>query len=228
MTSARSDLHSRITLDPYLAPFAELRCKVAGLGPTDKNQLLTLCRLFLRDLNTRSVEEDRVATVRLLVALLPDSLSQIEDWLREQSLELAHEVHFTLFCFLDEVGATPSLSGLRQQVILLLDDYLATVQLDVAYAAWMAGDLLGDHWPATESLPVLLRLATDAKNPVGRKGAIHGLLHLLERVEGSSAETSRITALLERISKKDEDQEVRRYAAFVVRERKTTGKVRGG
>src|SRR5947209_3717609 len=110
-TSARSELRRIITLDPYVAPFAELRFEVERLARAHKEQLLALCRAFLAEAGIRAVEEERVSAVKLLVALLPASSSEIEGWLKEHTLEHAHEVHFSLFCFLDEVGETPSLDA---------------------------------------------------------------------------------------------------------------------
>jgi hypothetical protein len=221
-TSARLELGRILNLDPYLAPFPQLRFEVEKRGPEHRKQLLSLCRSFLADLRSRAVEEDRVSAVKLLVALLPDSANEIEDWLTEHSLEHVHEVHFSLFCFLDEVVEIPSLDSYRPQIASLVEDYLAAVQSEDAFAAWMAGDLLGDHWPTVEGLPLLLRLATGAKYPAGRKGAIHGLAHLLDRVEDGSSEKNRIIALLERISKEDADHEVIEYAAFVLRNPNTS------
>jgi hypothetical protein len=220
MTSARSTLSRVIPLDPYLAPIVQLRFEVEKLEPESRSQLLSLCRSFLATSNGRAVEQDRVSVVKVLVALLPNSANEIEGWLTEHSLEHSHEVHFSLFCFLDQVGDIPSLESLRPEVTRLVGDYLATVQSEDSFAAWMAGDLLGDHWPTAEGLPLLLQLAMGATNPAGRKGAIHGLTHLLERVEDGSAEKSRIISLLERISNEDLNQEVRMYATFALRHHK--------
>ncbi len=220
MNSIRTTIGGLIAMDPYLVSVAQLRFDVEKLDSEHKRQLLLLCRSSLANPASRAVEEDRVSVVKVLVALLPDSLMEIESWLTEYTAEHSHEVHFSLFCYLDHVAEIPSLDSLRPQVARLVEDYLATIQSEESFAAWMAGDLLGDHWPTGEGLPILLRLATAGTNLAGRKGAIHGLAHLLDRVEAGSSEANRIISLLEQISITDWDHEVRKYTAFVLRNHK--------
>jgi hypothetical protein len=78
----------------------------------------------------------------------------------------------------------------------------------------MAGDLLGDHWPLNESLPVLQRLATDARFVAGREGALHGLAHALDRAE--KAQQWQIVATLKLVAEKDRSAKVRRYASSII------------
>jgi hypothetical protein len=217
-TSARTKLRRILSLDPYVAQFAELRSHVEQLELAGKLELLALCRSCLADPASRAVEVNRVCAVKMLIALLPDSWTEIEAWLGNQTLEDAYEVHFSIFCFLDDVAETPSLVSFRPRVTRLAEEYLTTVQSDDAFAAWMAGDFLGDHWPSEAALPPLLYLSRSAIHPAGRKGAIHGLSHFLGRVETGPSEKNRIVTLLRKTSKEDVDRSVRRYAKLVLAE----------
>ena len=92
----------------------------------------------------------------------------------------AGEIRFDIFCFLDQVRELAAAEEHLGFVPHLVENYLSTTRSNAGQAAWMAGDLLGDHWPAREAVPTLLRLAEHARFAAGRKSAIHGLSHAIE------------------------------------------------
>src|SRR5678816_2700038 len=83
--------------------FEELRTLVQSLGFKDQRSLLNMCSRGLRSVQLRSDEKMRVLLVRILIALAPRSLLEIEYWLSRNHGEYVDEVHFTLFCYLDEL-----------------------------------------------------------------------------------------------------------------------------
>ena len=119
-------------------------------------------------------QEVRVYLIRFLVALFPQSLPLIESWLSQFKRPEDYEIHFTLFCYLDEVPYFGTASD-RAEVLRISENYLLNVPADTGHASWMAGDMLSDHWEATESLPVLLRAAQQARFISGRSTGLGGL-----------------------------------------------------
>jgi hypothetical protein len=92
--------------------------------------------------------------------------------------------------------------------------YLKNLKKETAAAAWMAGDLLGDHWKGKEADKILLKVVKTAASPAGRKGAIHGLSHLAEK--SSKDEQSKILKVLTDVSQNDSDSQVRSYAKLTI------------
>lgn len=74
----------------------------------------------------------------------------------------------------------------------------------------MAGDLLGDHWPLDEALPALTLLVKKARHPAGRRAAVHGLSHAIERA--TKHEQWKIVETLRGAADADESGAVRRAA----------------
>ncbi len=121
-----------------------------------------------------AAEDVRVYLIRFLVALVPQSLPLIEFLLSQFRRPENYEIHFTLFCYLDEVPYFGTASD-RAEVLRIMENYLLSVPADTGHASWMAGDMLSDHWEATESLPVLLRAAQQARFISGRSTGLGGL-----------------------------------------------------
>lgn len=121
-----------------------------------------------------AAEDVRVYLIRFLVALVPQSLPLIEFLLSQFRRPENYEIHFTLFCYLDEVPYFGTASD-RAEVLRISENYLLNVPADTGHASWMAGDMLSDHWEATESLPVLLRAAQQARFISGRSTGLGGL-----------------------------------------------------
>jgi hypothetical protein len=166
----------------------------------------SLNQLFLSD------EKNRIALAKVIVACLPDSIQYLEEMLSRKSTLNDYELQFSFFCFLDEAPESQDRQALLQNV----EKYLRRVELGDANAAWMAGDLLGDHWDPKESLTPLVDVAINGTWPAGREGAIHGLSCLLERLDVNQPEHQGIFKLLGDIKESDPVPSVREYASFVL------------
>jgi hypothetical protein len=158
-------------------------------------------------------EEARVAVAKIAAALLPDSVAIVGAVLQRPPTSLLGELQFSLFVFLSDAPQFLN-KGQLQPLQQLVEHYLLSVRSRAAQAAWMAGDLLGDHWPLGESLPILLRTARLAKYAAGREGALHGLAHAIDRA--SKREQWTIVELLKTVARTDRNPRVRRHAAGVL------------
>lgn len=159
-------------------------------------------------------ERERVRAVEVLIALLPESWAIVQRWLRAGADPRTHEVLFTFFCFLGDVPSESRTKSLHGPVLKLIEEFLIQVRKDPKLAAWMAGDLLGDHWELQESLPILFRVAKDARFVAGRKAALHGLAHALSRTKGSSR--SRIRRVLAEVQEADRSGAVREESESIL------------
>jgi hypothetical protein len=204
-----------LDLDPYLSDVREVARRVRGVRPAQRRRLLSLCRTTLGNRRWRLRERERVGTVKTLVALAPASDRLIRTLLRRMSDRGTYEVHFTLFCFLDDLRHLPGSARVARRVPQLVARYLSNVPRESAHAAWMAGDLLGDHWPLRQAVTVLAKQATMAKFAAGRAGAIHGLAHALERAKG--AERARVRRVLDAVSNQDPTARLRNLARLARR-----------
>lgn len=211
---ALSKMQALLSLDPYWASFENIAARVRQLSEDDRKRLLLLCEDVLNKANLRRVDHSRISTIKALVALVPDSVSIIRKWLTRNSGAYVYEVHFTLFCFLDNVPTMTNTREFAAEIPTLLEEYLLQVKSDSAQAAWMAGDLLGDHWQVTEALPILIRVAKEARFAVGRNAAIHGLGHILTKLK--KADKRPIITLLNEIVNYDASHKVRGQAKMVL------------
>jgi hypothetical protein len=106
---------------------------------------------------------------------VPESSKTIKYLIQRNATQGDAEIHFSLFCFLDKLSTLPSESTLEAELPLLLERYLIDSKSNYGSAAWMAGDLLGDHWPLRESMPILSKAAKQGRYVAGRVAAIHGI-----------------------------------------------------
>jgi hypothetical protein len=153
----------------------------------------------------------RLGSVRLIVDLLPGTFPWVEQQLSDFASPLWHENHFTIFNTWDR--ADLSLKD-QKRVLRLVEDYLMKVKSQAGFAAWKAGDMLGDEWFAPETVEILERLIFSARYVAGRLGAIHGMQHALNTVPPS--EEKRLLALMRKVAKEDRSAEVRDYANYTV------------
>lgn len=161
----------------------------------------------------RSLSElERVGLVKTMVALLPESARTLRGWITSTTPETA-EVRFTIFCYLDHVPSMENGRDLSREIPSLVEEFLLNVPSDAGRAAWMAGDLLGDHWNLSSALPVLLRVAIEGRFVAGRESAVHGLCHAMERA--SQFDRERIRTTLRGIRKRDRSLRVRNAALQV-------------
>lgn len=209
-----SKIKAVLSLDPYWSDFDDLTSRIRQLNREDRKRLLGLGEEALELEEVRRVETLRVGTIKVILALTPESATNIRNWIVEEARSYTYEVHFTLFCFLDRILNSPDTSKFIVEVGELLEEYLLRVKSESAHAAWMAGDLLGDHWPLNVSLPILTRAATRARFVAGRLGAIHGLAHALKRLP--QARKRPVTALLKEVAKSDVSGNVRMTARLIL------------
>jgi len=201
-------------IDAYTSSFLDIASQVETLHDNKRKTLVSLCEDALSDRRGRSQEQVRVAAVKVLVALFPITWKNIASWLKRDSERSLYEVHFSLFCFLDQVPQLKGASGFEFRVPELVENYLKEVKAESAHAAWMAGDLLGDHWEAETALSVLSKTSQRAQFAAGRLGAIHGLSHLLSRLK--SPKRIATLQLLRLISENDRSKKVRDSAKLVL------------
>ncbi len=183
-----------------------LAARLKRLPRRSRSRLTAKAARFLSNPKLVANEAARVGAARLLVAALPHTLGTVEALLGDFSRPMAYEVHFSLFCFLDR-DSLPRAPWVEAKVLPMLERYLRQVPRQTAYAAWMAGDALGDHWQTNEALDVLLRSVVGARYAAGRKAAIHGLEHALHWVPPSSA--TKVWSTLRGIALSDHSQQVR-------------------
>lgn len=139
----------------------------------------------------------------------------MREWLGRTDDAFDFEVHFTLFCYLDGCQEMPRAASTRPEVLRLVHAYLTSVRVGTARAAWMAGDLLGDHWQADDSLPVLLDLLESARYAAGREAALYGLETLL-RNGISGDESQQVDRVLRRVAAQDRSPRLRRAAEHLL------------
>lgn len=169
-------------------------------------------RTVLRDKQLKKKTALRDGTARFVVALLPQTFDLLEELLSDCSSSMWYEIQFTIFSALDR-------KVLREEdqrrVLALVEHYLGKVKSKSGYAAWKAGDLLGDEWNTPETVEILERLIRTAKNVAGRKAALHGMEHAIERAVPSERE--KLFSLIRQVASTDPSAEVRRDATLALR-----------
>jgi hypothetical protein len=205
-----------LSLNPYTSFFYDIEPGVQNLSQTDRKRLFTICKDILDDVNLRRYEDVRLSAVEVLVALVPDSVDTIKRHINAKKDRYDYEIHFSFFCFLDEVPDLPGGEEFAKEIPPLIEKYLMELRRDTAHTAFMAGDLLGDHWDLEESLPILMRLATSARFAAGRDGAVQGLEQALKRLKDPDKEKS-ILALLRKIARSDRSEGVQTAARLAIR-----------
>lgn len=162
-------------------------------------------------------EYPRVPFCQLLVCSVPASIPVIERLITRFDNQIDYEVHFSLFCWLDSLQHVPQTELVSQFILripYMIGRYLLQVPVKTASAAWMAGDLLGDHWTVQPALPILLSMAVSARNVAGRLGALHGLEQIYRRV--AIEERVLIDEAFELLRKDDRSERVRSSAGRTI------------
>lgn len=213
-------LDTMLGVDVYGGDYGQVLRRVQNLNREERDELRRLCETTLEDARLGGQESIRIPAVRLLVALLPDTLGLLSEWLQRRTNAYCYEVHFTLFCYLDWVSEMPAADTLTQEILARIENYLMTVKSRTASAAWMAGDLLGDHWNVEQALPTLLRTATAARYVAGRYGSLVGLETMLARTETADSARQQIRKRLRSIRKSDRSEYIRWYARSVLARKK--------
>jgi hypothetical protein len=186
-----------------------------NLGRLRQTEQKAMERHALRVLSDKKLKRNealRNGAVRLIVALLPKTFLVLEKLLGDFSSPLWYEVQFTIFCALDRGDLSKSD---QRRVLTLVERYLMNVKSTAGYAAWKAGDLLGDEWNAPETVQILERLLFSAKHVSGRKSAIHGLKHAIEKA--TPPERDRLFSLIQEAASTDASAKIRARASSTLR-----------
>jgi len=202
-------------MDPYYADVIEIGLRITRNSGRHRRSLLRNVKAILQSAPHCETERVRVGTVKTLISLLPDSDPIIRGIVRETRNARLAELQFTVFCFLDRVPDVAGEAPLRKDIPELVQKYLMNVRFEAASAAWMAGDLLGDHWNLASSLTRLIRVAREGKYVAGRKGALHGLEMALYRCRRGTAD--RIRRVLKEVAERDPSASVRAMAVMTLR-----------
>jgi len=221
--AARMNAHKRQSV-PVRSMQAWLRDALSGVAqPTTVNEIAQLTAKWsiskrehlaiecARSLLSEAAHDEnvRILLAKGIVALLPDSMTQVEQLLNSKSREAA-EAQFSLFAFLDDAAPRLKRAEDRKKVLRLVLDYLLGAKHNVAWAPWMAGDLLGDHWPFDESTPLLMEAAKHGRFVAGREAALHGISQALERVPKQLQ--WELVGTLKTVAVTDRSARLRRYA----------------
>lgn len=161
-------------------------------------------------------EHNRIAATKILLATADSNLALITKLLSDFGSQVAYEVHFTLFCFMD-LQDVPGGHHLHKKLHQLAAEYLLRVRRATASANWMVGHLLGDHWKTEEALKILSTAARSASFAAGREGALIGLQSCLSWA--SPVQRKRIVTLLEEVAKIDQSDSVRLRARMALKSR---------
>lgn len=192
----------------HLLATSAIQERLARLPNTDKRAVRDLAIGVLRGGGKlRRNEKLRSGAVRLIVALLPHTFEAFASVLKDTSSPLWYENHFTMFCSLCREELTPSDQG---HVLGLIRTYLLTVRSDAGFAAWKAGELLGNEWRDSRSIRILGEVLRCATHVAGRKAALHGIEHALH---GTSDEERKYLAGLIRASSRDDKSGILRRQA---------------
>jgi hypothetical protein len=165
----------------------------------------------LSDQDLRRDEKIRSGAIRLIVALLPKTFPIFEKLLFDFSMSLWYEVHFTAFSALDRSDLS---EADQKRVLALVERYLVNAKSEAGFAAWKAGDILGDEWYAPETVQILERLLSSARYVAGRNGALHGIQHAMNEVKPS--EKKRLLSVVRKVASDDPSAEVRDNATYTL------------
>ena len=203
-----SFLEMETSISVYYAPFQDVLKRMQEMDYKKQQHIIAICNNVLSDDNVVGDEPARVSAIRIIVALLPSSWPTIEKWLKIHPRKLHYEIQFTFFCYLDWAMELPTSSELLEKIVTSVSEYLKSVRYDTAKAAWMAGDLLGDHWQLEEAWPALSIVVTDAKYVVGRIAGLHGIEMILAK-DNIGFIQGEIINLLHKVEKNDPSYKVR-------------------
>jgi len=212
-----AQMEAMLRLDLDRAYFEKIAPEVQRLKHSDRRRLLSLCERAFSELDLRKDKHTRVAAAKVMIALVPDSADAIRRWINTKTGKDIYEVHFSLFCFLDQVPDLPCAGEFATEIPSLIEKYLLEAKTESALAAWMAGDLLGDHWNMEEALPILVKAAKEARFVAGRDSAVHGLEHILQNLPKSDPRRKSVISLLREIAESDRSENVKAAAMLVLR-----------
>jgi hypothetical protein len=187
---------------------------LAEFRQLDKAQQAQAEQYAVRVLSNKQLKRNkklRSGAIRLLVALLPKTFHILETILADCSSPFWYEVHFTAFSSLDRSDLS---KADQERVLILVEKYLKNAKSEAGFAAWKAGDILGDEWHAPESVEILQRLLAGARHPAGRNAALHGIQHAMN---AAPSERERLLSLVRKVASEDPSAAVRDYANYTLK-----------
>ena len=205
-------------VDSYTTPIRIFIAKVSSISAKDRRRLISVSRRVLLEskIESSQAEEIRVFATRILVAGAPMSGTVIEEVLTRRKSRRDFENLFSMFCVLEQLCDMPRTRTLRKSVLVMVEDFLASVRSNTAHAAWMAGDLLGVHWPEKDGISILKRIAVQGRYAAGRDAAVSGLGTAMRIREISAKDKDEFRSLLEQAMKNDKSEHVRLAAQIAL------------
>jgi hypothetical protein len=206
-------------VDSYTIPVKTVIAKVRSISVKDRRRLISVSRRALLEskVECSQAEEIRVFATRVLVAGAPLSGTVIEEVLARRKSKRDFENLFSMFCVLEHLCHMPQTQTLRKRVLAMVEDFLASVRSNTAHAAWMAGDLLGDHWPEKDAISILKRIAVEGRYAAGRDAAVSGLGTAIRRREIPAKDKGEFRLLLEQAAMTDRSKHVRLGAKIALK-----------
>lgn len=206
-------IRKSLDIDAKKASTREIAAAADKLSRNRRLKLLSTMDTILQG-PSRRLQSDRIVAAKMLVSLLPDSISNIERWLNKKKDQFSYELHFSLFCYIDDSLAfslKPDVIGKLHQ---LTTSYLARADRGTAQAAWMAANMLGEHWPGQTSLETLASIATTGRHVEGRKAALWGLQR--RREVGNASDQLKVREMLKVVISSDRSMRLRRLARWML------------
>lgn len=189
-------------------PTEVLHNQVVALSGAEVNSLIASCDVLLGNQEYGMVDRNRIGVVKLLVSLLPTAYPSVRKWMFREGDLYYFEVQFTFCCFLSDIlSFTPPDSESANAVLNLATEYLHRVPSDEAYNAFMAADMLGDHWVGDAGIGALVEVARHSRNPVGKKAALGALPDALRKGKVSPRYLPSVRELIEKKGDNAEDRE---------------------
>ena len=184
---------------------------IRDLDSTKRKTLQSCAVAVLADEQLRSNEKLRNGAVRLIIALLPETFPILQEMLSDNLSPLWYDTHFIAFNSLERSNLS---KANQQRVLALVERYLVNAKSEAGFAAWKAGDMLGDEWYAPQTVEILERLLSSARYVAGRNAALHGIQHAINEVTPSEKE--RLLSLVRRVASEDPSAAVRSYATYTL------------
>lgn len=202
-----------IGMDVMSSPIQSLNMEIQRVSKRKARKLMAFCLQALdsRKLRARHRETDRIAVVKCLVGLLPDTEHRVRWLLSRPEADGWTEEQFTLFCYIEEAQEIEGVASLMEDVPRLVGTFLATVRTDRSRAGWMAAHLLGEHWPTIDAARILCDVAAKGRFAMGRWCSLSGI-ESLAKVTQPGPVVDIIRETVQRVVAGDRSGRVRRYA----------------
>jgi hypothetical protein len=188
------------------------------LPDSTKMQMIALCGRILRhpNIGQKRYKTIRIGTVKTLLSYWPGSMADIRRLLKKHTRSADYEVHFTIFCFLDELPNINTVREDKEHLLELIKRYIVDSQSDRGLSLWKAAEMLGWHWRLKDALPILIEACIESRGIHSREAGLEGLGYVLKRPDLDIATRKKILSLLERTVKEDKSLRIKRSAMFIL------------